>query len=206
MKPDRVAADSASDVSGWAGLLAALTYLPVQVQQIKGKDVDLDLDILCLDVLPLPLAQLLERQDLAHFLVPCDRLRVEHEALRLLFDSLLHVFDEIRVLDTHVFAVPREDGQLAVIVVNLRSLSIVLVLAGELLPFEPVQHFCNRFGRLGQHRLQRYTRGELDCLSQLLWSPLEQRWDNHIVAGAFGEYALQNMAALCQIFGNSLLR
>ena len=41
--------------------------------------------------------------------------------------------------------------------VNLRSLAIILVLAGELDVLELVQHFRHSCGRLGKHRFHWYA-------------------------------------------------
>ena len=64
------------------------THLAVQVEEIKRKQADADLDVLDLDVLALPPAELLEGKQLRRVLVDGHRLGVEHERLRALFDAL----------------------------------------------------------------------------------------------------------------------
>lgn len=63
-------------------------HLAIKVEKIERKEADADFDVLDLDVLALPPAELLERHELARVLVDRDCLRVEHERLRALFDTL----------------------------------------------------------------------------------------------------------------------
>ena len=64
------------------------THLAVQVEEIKRKQADADLDVLDLDVLALPPAELLEWHQLARRAVNSYRLRIEHEGLGVLLDTL----------------------------------------------------------------------------------------------------------------------
>lgn len=71
---------------------------------------------------------------------------------------LRQLLDDVRVLDTHVLTIPREDlDRSSFEVMDLSALSIVLVLAGELLAFESIEHFGDGLCRLGEHRLERDT-------------------------------------------------
>lgn len=90
---------------------------------------------------------------------------------------------QIGILDAHVLRVSTEDGEGSIGFsmnlfpkpeprvsfvlfrrrrgrkkqTNLSSLSIVLVLARELLPFEPIENLGDGLGRFGEHGLERHT-------------------------------------------------
>ena len=64
------------------------THLAIQVEEIKRKQADADLDVLDLDVLAFPPAELLEWKQLRRVLVDGHRLGVKDERLRTLFDAL----------------------------------------------------------------------------------------------------------------------
>lgn len=147
----------------------------VEVEHVEREEVDFDGDVFRLDVLPLPPAQFLEGKETLLIRAPSDRFGINDERLDTLPDTLLthssvryrmrgmgtylgQLLDDIGVLDTHILAVPREDLDRASLeVMDLRSLSVVLVLAGELLAFEPIEHFGDRLRGLGEHGLERDT-------------------------------------------------
>lgn len=41
--------------------------------------------------------------------------------------------------------------------VDLGTLTIVLVFTGEVFTLKPIEDFCDRFGRFGEHGLERHT-------------------------------------------------
>jgi hypothetical protein len=49
---------------------------------------------------------------------------------------------------------------------HLCTFAIILVFTSEALILEPVKHFTDSFGRLGEHGLQRYTWREFAVFSQ----------------------------------------
>lgn len=55
------------------------THLSVEVKDVEGKEQNLDLDVLNLDVLSLPPAELLERKELLLDGIPRDGLAVQDE-------------------------------------------------------------------------------------------------------------------------------
>jgi hypothetical protein len=196
------------------GLVQQLAALPerflhdslaVQVEQVKREHAHLDLDILHLDVLLLPRHQLLEGQDLLLLDVPRHRLAVQDEALGVLFDPSRQLGKHIGVLLGQIFRVSREDGGYAFAnllggahgglaelfvcvfgdIVDLRSLTVVLVLAREGLAFEAVQDFGDGLGWLCQHGLEGNTRAQLAVLSQVLDAVLHHGGYDDIVAGQF---------------------
>jgi hypothetical protein len=67
-------------------------------------------------------------------------------------------------------------------VVDLGTLSIVLVFTSEGLVFEAVENFCDGFGRLCQHGLQRYTGLQFAVVFQVEDTVLDHCRDNNIVA------------------------
>lgn len=142
-------------------MMGQKAHLAIEEEEVKSKQAHLHLNILHFHVLPFPLAQLLERQQLPRHLVDSDRLSIQNEALRTLGDAPRELLHQVRVLLAHILAVPREhrDGAVGKLV-NLSPLTVVLVLASKLLPFEPVEDFPDRFGGLGEHGLERYPRRE----------------------------------------------
>jgi hypothetical protein len=196
------------------GLVQQLAALPerllhdslaVQVEQVKREHAHLDLDILHLDVLLLPRHQLLEGQDLLLLDVPRHRLAVQDEALGVLFDPSRQLGKHIGVLLGQIFRVSREDGGYAFAnllggahgglaelfvcvfgdIVDLRSLTVVLVLAREGLAFEAVQDFGDGLRWLCQHGLEGNTRAQLAVLSQVLDAVLHHGGYDDIVARQF---------------------
>ena len=64
------------------------THLPVKVEQIEREQAYADFDVLHLDVLAFPPAELLEWKQLRRVLVDGHRLGVEHKRLRAFLDTL----------------------------------------------------------------------------------------------------------------------
>jgi hypothetical protein len=114
------------------------------------------------------------------------------------------VLEEIWVLDAHILAVPGENCQLSIVVVNLCTLSIVLVLAGELLALEAVEDLRDCLRRLGEHGLEGHAWRKLDRLAELLRAALEERRNDEIVRRALGEDLFDNLAALLQVLGDAV--
>jgi hypothetical protein len=176
--------------------------LPVQVQQVEGKHAHFDFDIFHLHVLLLPRHELLEGQHLLLLHIPCYRLAVQHEALRVLLDPRRELGEDVGVLLGQVFRVSREDGRYAATdllggvrrrlaelfvrvlgdVVDLRPLTVILVLAREGLAFEAVEDFGNGLGRFCQHGFEGDARPQLAVLSQVHDAVLYHRRDDDIVA------------------------
>lgn len=68
---------------------------------------------------------------------------------------------------------------------NLRSFSIVFVLAGKVFAFEAVQDLGNRLCWLRQHRLQGYTRLQFTIVTKIEDSVLKHCGDDDLVAREF---------------------
>ncbi len=133
--------------------------LAVQVQQVKGKEADANGDLTFVDVLALSSAQHLEGQNLLGGDIKGDRFTVEDKVGHIGADNLVNQLDDVRVLFSVVLLVSAVDvGVLVVVQVNLRPLTVVLVLAGELGAFKSLQDVLNSLGRVRQHWLQRNAR------------------------------------------------
>ena len=64
------------------------TYLAVQIKEIEREQAHAHFDVLHLDVLAFPPAELLEWKQLRRILVDGHRLGVEHKCLRAFLDTL----------------------------------------------------------------------------------------------------------------------
>ena len=191
----------------------------VQVKQIKGKHANLDLDVLNLDILLLASHQLLEGKYCFLLHIPSNGFAIQDEAFSALFDPCRQFAKDVWVLLAQVFAVAREDVRNASITlacsrrnggselfvgimgneVDLRSLAVVLVFAGEVLALEAIENLTNRFGRLRKHGLERHTRLQSASIPQLPNATLEQGWHNNFICGKLVVDSLEHFFALLQL-------
>lgn len=119
---------------------------------------DTDSDVLCLHVLALAAAQLLEGKKLLLLKIVRDSLGVDDKRLDAFLDAARDLIDHVGVLGAHVLRVATEHGDGAILQkVHLCALAVVLVLARELLAFEAVQDLGDGLGGLGQHGLERHA-------------------------------------------------
>mmetsp|Transcript_1528 Transcript_1528/g.4314 ORF Transcript_1528/g.4314 Transcript_1528/m.4314 type:complete len:614 (-) Transcript_1528:348-2189(-) len=167
--------------------------LAVEVEQVEGEDLALDLDVVEGDVLLGALAQVLECLELARLLVVAHGLAVDDEGLRGLQHGLGELGDYVRVLARHVLGGAGKDlevsrGRL----VDLRTLPVVLVLAGEGALGEAVQHLLHALGGLGQHGRHRDARREAHMLGQLGEGPLEHLAHDTVVGGQLRVHVLDH--------------
>ena len=68
-------------------------------------------------------------------------------------------------------------------VVDLRPLTIVLILARKSLALESIEYFCNGLGRLCQHGLERDARLEFAVLFQVEEAMFQHCRNDNVVAG-----------------------
>jgi hypothetical protein len=134
--------------------------LVIQVKDVECVNTNLGVQVFFLDMLPTPLSQKLEWQNLLVNWIIGDQLSVDDEVLNCIGNVLSEKFCNIRVGNCHIFQVSAVDPHNRLFFapkVNLTSKPVIFVLAGKVDSVETLQDDLNTFCWLSKHRFQWYS-------------------------------------------------